>query len=60
MKRTAVSLAIALMLSGCAGLNVSWSLTASYNAITQAASVVQHAPAPEKPEPKPVNPGVGL
>ena len=32
MKRTAIALAVALMLSGCAGLNVSWHLTASYNA----------------------------
>lgn len=31
MKRTAVSLAVALMLSGCAGLNVSWDFQASYN-----------------------------
>lgn len=31
MKRTAVSFALALMLSGCAGLNVSWDFQASYN-----------------------------
>lgn len=47
MKRTAVSLAIALMLSGCAGLNVSWHLTASYqtnvSTMTQAAHLTNPA-----------------
>lgn len=41
MKRTALSLAVALTLSGCAGLNVGWHLTASYqtnvSTMTQAA-----------------------
>lgn len=31
MKRTAIALAVALMLSGCAGLTVSWDIQASYN-----------------------------
>ncbi|CAN7403103.1 hypothetical protein LJR129_002494 [Acidovorax sp. LjRoot129] len=36
-KKTAIALAIAVLLSGCGGLHVSWVATASYNAtaITQ-------------------------
>lgn len=45
MKRTAVALAVAALLSGCAALKVSWSLTASYNTVTAAQSAVVHAPA---------------
>jgi uncharacterized protein YceK len=31
MKKTVVALAVASLLSGCAGLHVSWTATASYN-----------------------------
>ncbi|MGE0499289.1 MAG: hypothetical protein AB7O72_15810 [Ramlibacter sp.] len=47
MKRTAIALAVAALLSGCAGLNVSWHLTASYqtnvSTVTQAAHLTNPA-----------------
>lgn len=45
MKRTAIALAAALVLSGCASLNVSWSFTASYNTGLQQGTMVMHLPA---------------
>ena len=40
-----------LALTGCAGLNVSWQLNASYNTPSQTQSVVQHMPAREEAKP---------
>lgn len=51
MKRTAVSLAVAMMLSGCAGLNVSWDFQARYNREVSPVNIDIRMPrAEEKPK----------
>ena len=52
MKRTAVSLAIAMMLSGCAGLNVSWHLTASYQTNVSTMTQTGHLTSPTNEDAK--------
>jgi uncharacterized protein YceK len=47
MKKTIIALAVASLLSGCAGLHVSWTATASYNMPTAVqAGIIQ----PGKPQ----------
>lgn len=47
MKRTLIALAVASLLSGCAGLHVSWTATASYNMPTMVqAGIIQPGKAP--------------
>lgn len=41
-KKTATALAIAALLTGCGGLHVSWTATASYNADAVTRSQVVH------------------
>lgn len=50
MKRTLIALAVASLLSGCAGLHVSWTATASYNMPTAVqAGIIQPGKLPGKP-----------
>lgn len=49
MKCTAISLAVALMLSGCAGLNVSWDFQASYNREVSPVNINIRMPKQEQP-----------
>lgn len=50
MKRTLLALAAAASLSGCAGLHVSWTATASYNMPTAVqAGIIQPGKLPGKP-----------
>ena len=42
-KKTAIALGVAALLSGCSGLHVSWTATASYNADAVTRSQVVHA-----------------
>lgn len=54
------AIALCLMLTGCAGLNVSWQLTASYKTQLQTRALTEHgleAPAPVAAPPKPIEPG---
>ena len=48
--RTAIILLVAFALSGCAGLNVSWSVTASYNTNVNAVTQTQHLTSPANPK----------
>ena len=46
MTRLSIVLA-SVLLAGCAGLNVSWSATASYNTNAQTITQTQHMTSPE-------------
>lgn len=48
MKRTLLALAVAASLSGCAGLHVSWTATASYNMPTMVQSAAIQPGKPDK------------
>jgi uncharacterized protein YceK len=48
--RIPLILAATMALSGCAGLNVSWSATASYNTNAQTITQTQHFTSPANPK----------
>lgn len=45
-RKVIVALAVAALCSGCAGLNVSWSVNASYNSNMQVTSGTAHQTSP--------------
>lgn len=47
MKRSLCAILVVVSLSGCSSLNVSWSLTASYNSNVNAVTQARHMTSPE-------------